>query len=98
VCILSGRQGEPFGRSLTDVENELGVLPHLVLTTVDVERASANGSKPDISITDHQLAILETQRKTAVTATPGLEQHDWPPLGDQVLECVDCYLGGNHPR
>src|ERR1035438_2179252 len=65
---VGGREGEAFGLALAHIEDELRMLPDLVLAAVDIERAATHLAQEHILAADDELPVAKAHREAAVAA------------------------------
>src|SRR5665647_204479 len=68
-------QREAFGLADGDIEQELLLVPRLVETPVDVERAAVDVAEQHVDIADDELTQGVTHRSAAGAAAAGLHEH-----------------------
>src|SRR6218665_279621 len=68
------------------VDDQMRVLPVLELRPADVERHAADMPEQPVVIADDELGLRVTHRRAAVTAAPGLVEHQRPVLRAQLVD------------
>jgi len=85
---------------LDDINDELGMLPVLILALADLERTAADFSQQHVCLADGQLTRQETIGGAAFTATTALMKHHFAMLLPQALnQCqraFRCNYSFNH--
>src|SRR5665647_3238510 len=73
--VFPGGQREAFGLADGDIEQELLLVPRLVETPVDVERAPGDIAEEEVDVTDDELTQGVTHGCAAGAAAAGLHEH-----------------------
>jgi hypothetical protein len=66
--VVAGRKGEALRLTRRNVEDDLCVLPNLVLAAIHVEWTAADVAQQHVSVTDEQIALGKAEGEAAVTA------------------------------
>ncbi len=80
-----------------DVDHERGLVPALVLLTVDVERTAGELPEEHVPGAEEDLPLGEADRGAAVTAAPRLHEHERAVTGLQALDRGERRVGARHP-
>jgi hypothetical protein len=84
VRVVAGWQGEPLRGSWRYINDQSGMFPDLILTAVNIKRATSQLSQEHVAIADEQFTVREAQGEAAITAAARLKEHERTPCGSEA--------------
>jgi len=93
-----GLERETAAPARNHVDDQLGVLPDLVLQRADIERGTVDITEQDVPGADPEFGTGITHRRTAVAAAPRLVKQKRAVLRLEGAKHGRCRLGDQHPR